>query len=84
MTAYLSHDSLVANHILAPYMQYIIVYIYMLLGDIHDYIIDIHVAALISTGYSAIFFLSHLDLGYKAFLYMLVGSTTLPCSLASC
>ena len=29
------------------------------------------------------FFLSHPDLGYKTFLHMLVGSTTLPCSLAS-
>ena len=54
----------------------------MLLCDTHDYIIDIHVAALVSTHYSAIFFLSHLDLGYKTFIYMLVGSTTLP--LFSC
>ena len=53
----------------------------MLLGDIHDYTIDI--VALVSTRYS-VFSLSHLDLGYKTFLYMFVGSTNLSYSLASC
>ena len=39
---------------------------------------DVSTAVLIFTRYSTIFFLSHLDLGSKAFLYMFVGSATCP------
>ena len=49
------------------------------LGDIHDYIIYRHSCACFYR-YSV---LSRLNLGSKTFLYMLVGSTTLACSLAS-
>ena len=58
---------------------------------LYNYAIYIHwamyaiaTAALVSTRCSAIFSLSHLNLGSKTFLYMLVDYTTLPCSLANC
>ena len=54
----------------------------MLPCDIRDYNID--TAVLVSTRYSAIFFLCHLDFGSKTFLYMFIGSATLPWSLVSC
>ena len=65
------------------YMHILYIYIYsrmsrMLLCDVREYS-----AAHVSTRNSVIFFLSHPDLGSKTFLYMLVGSTTLPRSLAS-
>ena len=51
----------------------------MLQCEIRDYYIN--TAVFVSTRYSAIFFLSHLDLGSKIIFYMLVGSIT---ALFSC
>ena len=52
-------------------------------GYIYAFIINTASAALVSTRYSAILFLSHLDFGSKTFFYMLAGSTTLLSSLSS-